>query len=219
MTWKIPLVVLALLLAGCGGGGVGAGDGDTTNGVTHKQLSAALLTAADVPPGYRLDKKVEPQSTAPPVAASADCPTRFAALGRVSGGGKVLTAQARFQGPQIGTVLQQTVARIATRADVAKRLSEVAAVLKQCPAFTLGTGVSKQSVTLRPLDVGTIGDQTLAYGVSITSGGVLYAADEVLCAVGRSIVLIAQGGLARPDLTLAKVSATTAVKKLSALPS
>jgi hypothetical protein len=211
MTWKTPLVVLVLLVSGCGGN-------DTTNGVTQKQLNAALLTAADVPPGYKIDKKVEPQSTAPPVALGADCPTRFAALGRVSGGGKVVTAQARFQGPQIGTVLQQTVARIGNKTDVATRLADVAAVIKQCPAFTIGTGVSKQAVVLRLLDVGRIGDQTLAYGVSITSGGVLYAADEVLCAAGRSIVLIAQGGLAKPDLTLAKASAVTAVKKLSALP-
>ena len=97
MSWKTSLVVLALLAAGCGGGG------DTTNGVTQQQLDRALLTTADVPPGYKLDKKTEPQSTAPPIAATADCATRFAALGRVSGGGTVLTAQARFQGPKIGT--------------------------------------------------------------------------------------------------------------------
>jgi hypothetical protein len=212
MTWKIPLVVLALLVAGCSGG-----DG-RTNGVTQKQLDAALLTPADVPPGYKIDKKVDPQSTAPPVAASADCPTRFAALGRVSGGGKVLTAQARFQGPQIGTVLQQTVARIADRADVAKRLAEVSAVIASCPSFTIGTGTGKQAVTLRALPAETLGDRSVVYAVSITSAGVLYAADEVLCAVGRSVVLVAQGGLAKPDLTLAKAAAATAVKRLSKLP-
>jgi hypothetical protein len=215
MTWKPSLVVLALLTAGCSGGDAAA---QKTNGVTQKQLDGTLLTAADVPPGYKLDQKTGPHSTAPPVAASADCPTRFADLGRVSGGGSVLTAQARFQGPQIGTVLQETVARISARSDVAKRIGEVSAVIKACPSFTIGTGTAAQAVTLRLLDAGTIGDQTLAYGVSITSGGVLYAADEVLCSVGRSIVLIAHGGLAKPDLTLAKASARTAVKRLSALP-
>jgi hypothetical protein len=213
MTWKLPLAVLALLAAGCGGGDA------TTNGVTQKQLTGALLRSADVPPTYKIDKKSEPQSTAPPVAAGADCPTRFAALGRVSGGGKVLTAQARFQGPQLGTILQETVARIDSKADVAKRLAEVVAVITQCPTFTIGSGTSKQAVSLMLLDVGRIGDQTVAYGVSIRSGGVLYAADEVLCAVGRSIVLIAQGGLATPDRTLARAAAATAVKRLSQLPS
>jgi hypothetical protein len=213
MTWRMPLVVLTLLASGCGGGDA------TTNGVTQKQLTGALLRSADVPPTYKIDKKTEPQSTASPVAADADCPTRFAALGRVSGGGKVLTAQARFQGPQLGTILQETVARIASKADVAKRLAEVVAVIMQCPTFTIGTGTTMQAVSLGLLDVGTVGDQTVAYGVSITSGGVLYAADEVLCGVGRSIVLIAQGGLGKPDLTLAKAAAVTAVKRLSQLPS
>jgi hypothetical protein len=131
----------------------------------------------------------------------------------------VLTAQARFQGPQLGTILQETVARIDSKADVAKRLAEVVAVITQCPTFTIGSGTSKQAVSLMLLDVGRIGDQTVAYGVSIKSGGVLYAADEVLCAVGRSIVLIAQGGLATPDRTLARAAAATAVKRLSQLPS
>ena len=213
MSAKTSLVVLALLAAGCGGGG------NTTNGVTQQQLDKALLTTADVPPGYKLDKKTDPQSTAPPVSASADCPTRFAALGRVSGGGAVLTAQARFQGPQIGTILQETVARIADKSDVAKRFGEVNDVITSCPSFTIGTGTSRQVVTLQLLDAGTIGDQALAYGVSVRSGGVVYAADEVLCSIGRSIVLVAHGGLARPDLTLAKASARTAVKRLSGLPS
>jgi hypothetical protein len=212
MIAKTSLVVLAVLATACGGGA------NRTNGVTQEQLNGALLTAADVPATYTVDPTGDPPSTASPAAPGADCPTRFAALGNVSGGRAVLTAQRRFQGPGAGTVLKQTVARIADQKDAAPRLQQVRAVIAGCPRFTLGSGATAQAVTLRTLDAGPIGDAAVAFGVTVSSRGVVYAADEVLAAVGRSLVLIAQGGRGTPDLALAKASAAAAVRRLSGLP-
>jgi hypothetical protein len=228
------LIPLFLVTAACGGGEEGGdrartidappsaapaepeGDGDKT--LSQAQLQAALLTVQDLPTGYTLDTAAsdededEDEDLNP---ASDDCAARFEALDE-SNVEPAAEAAVDFEGG-FGVVLQQELSSYEDEKDLSEAFEEFATLASDCPSFKdtdADTGETTE-FTLGSLSFPKLGDDTLAFAVSIKTPDFEGKLNLVIVQLGRNIMYIGQGGLSA-DAAVLEQAARTGLQKLAA---
>lgn len=172
-----------------------------------RDLSAALLTAADLPPGWR--------ESAPAPANDGGLPL----CGEDLGGGDGDTAPSvRFQRGAGGPVLTQTIPLLPPGAAVYvwERVQEI---LRPCEWEQVTAAGLRISGSLSPLDLPRIGDDSIALRLELRAAGGAIQGDIVALLRGDAIALIAQlGGVdAPPDTELTLLAARRAERRLASV--
>lgn len=179
-----------------------AGSGKT---LSESQLKGALLTVTDLPTGYKSVPVKPKSSSGPSKSDNADCAKRYKAIDKVTDKASA-KAEADFEGPGLGTVLQQNLASYADENQVKTGLATLTKLFSDCPTFSQTDADGKIDYTLSPLSFPKLGDETLAIGVTIKNSSITAAADIVISRLGRNLQLIVQGGLGTDAVALEKAA-------------
>lgn len=228
---KAPLVVVTLVVAlstgGCGNAGArdsgnegaqvaaasstpapqqpAGGTGDQKI-LAEAQLRSALLTVADLPSGYRVDPSpsTDDGSTA---GDSPECSKKFAVISSGTTSGSTADARVYFKGRQVATVLQEKLMSYKDAKSLSDQFNNIADLTSQCPRFSL---VDKQGVTsdytISALPFPKLGDETRALAISVETPQFRGAADVAVIRLGRTLMVLSQGGVTSDVRTLEQAS-------------
>lgn len=237
MNIRVPVVTIALAstigATACGSGGgddsdraqtisvpssaappAAKGGGDKT--LTEAQLKDALLTVTDLPTGYKVDPDPS-EDDDETTGENAECSKKFKSLDDDdTDGTKVAEMEANFEGPQLGSVLQQSLASYKNEDGLSEQFDKVASVLSECPRFsTVDKAGEKTDFTIGALSFPKLGDNTLALGINIKTPDISATANIVVVRVGRNLMMVTQGGLTA-DVALLEQASRKGLDKLAA---
>lgn len=223
-------LVGALVLTGCGGDGGGGNAASpsatsasetgspsaTPTPVAEAQLKTALLVASDLPAGWIADPDEagdEDEDDAPK-----ECPQLDDADDLL---GDAPEASASFAKGDSGPFFSEEVASAATEAEITAALQAFDKALASCPSFTTTEDGTTMTAKIAPLRLGEIGDESVAYRMTVTFDGGNYVVDTVasrvrtygVIVIGTSVKSSGGGG----TLTTAELEALArkAVEKVS----
>ncbi|MCW2666354.1 MAG: hypothetical protein JWN57_1316 [Frankiales bacterium] len=185
--------------------------------LTEAQLKAALLTVGDLPTGYKAtapdDDETDEDNTS---SGDAGCDKRFEELDEANEDADV-KAEANFEGPGLGSVLQQSLASFDDEARLKKALDKVADVFDDCPSFkTTDDDGSVTSFTIAALSFPKYGDETLAYAITGKTADFTVVLDMAVVRTGRTLAFLAAGGLGAADVETLEKAVVTTMKNLAA---
>jgi hypothetical protein len=233
----VTAVPLLLLTPACGGGDGGSEDRATTvtapstepadseqeqeeqeggdGSLTQADLEAALLSVPDLPTGYKQGTVTPDDDDSPTQSDSPECAERFEALGDADEEA-LAKAEAAFEGPQLGSVLEQTLAAFDDEDRLSDRLEEFTVLFSECPTFssTDADGVTS-TFTISPLSFPKLGDETVAIAFNVEQPDFTLVLNIVLVRVGPNLQSIAQGGLSA-DVAALEQAARVGTEKLEA---
>jgi hypothetical protein len=183
--------------------------------LSQEQLEQALLTVTDLPTGYTQGDPGRDDDT-PTQSDDPECAARFDAVD-ASGKQAVTTAEASFEGPGLGTLLEQSLASFDDEARLRERLTTVTELLSECPAFTMtDAGGVESTVSISPLSFPALGDETVALGLAIETPQLPLRLNLVVTRVGNHLQTVYQGGLAA-DAAALEQAARKGTEKLQAV--
>lgn len=223
---KRVLVTAALLgLAACGGGsdsdrattidppaasGASSPEEEVEGGdktLTAAQLKTALITVADLPTGYKVDPSPSDDDDDTTKSDNPACQKKFDDLDAEDEKDDSVEAEAKFEGPGLGTVLQESLESYEDEDQIKDRFEEVASVLSDCPHFTTTDAKGeKLDYTISALSFPKLGDETLALGVSVKTPDITAVANIVVVRLGRNVMFVTQGGLTADVAALEQAS-------------
>lgn len=190
------------------------GDGEKT--LTEAELQAALLTVQDLPTGYTVgasDEEEEDRSTA---GGSDECSAKFEALGEADEQDVSAEAEASFEGPSLGTILEQGLESYEDEDVPQQRFDDVLAVLSECPTFSdTDDAGSKTDYTVSSLSFPKMGDDTIALNIKVATSEFDGTVNFVVVRLGRNVMSVAQGGLTA-DVPTLELAVTKGLAKLAA---
>ncbi|CAM2972030.1 sensor domain-containing protein [Prescottella defluvii] len=180
-------------------------------------LQAALLTAADLPPGYApLPDPVDDLGLAPDTGDTTEhsrtdptaCANVLDTVARQVPGATA-SAEQNLAGPGFTSIDVDMAGYAGTGA--ADAFATVQSTLRGCTAYT-GTDFDGTPVQYRlePLQRSTVGDASTAFRLTTTSEGFTLVSDAIVAVVGSTVVQVAETGpdAADGDL-LTRIAATT----------
>lgn len=181
--------------------------------LTEAQIRKALLSVSDLPTGWTAtpaeDDDESEDTVSPPkcrdvLDALDDTSTDAAAEG-----------EANFsKGGPFGTILSQTISSYNEAVD-SSRVQEIADAFSECPNFSSTDSdgeVSKVSVS--PMSFGNVGDQTLAFAMTLESSMFTFSVNVAYVVVGHNVVAMINGGVAGADGAQLEKLAKQAITKL-----
>lgn len=202
MRWVAVGLVCAVVVGGCGvipadpvGVASTKAGAPTAAPVKAKALSAAqakraLLTLADMPPGWTREKPKPDDGDDDPVT-----PKRCAAVfDRIDQRKPLAEAKISFTAGDLGPSLEHTVT--GWPSSQVPVLKQIARALKQCPKFT-SRSKDGSSITIQAsaLSFPNLGDRTLAFRMKARSRGITIVLDAVYIAKGNNGIALVVVGL------------------------
>lgn len=211
----LALTSALVLTAACGGGEEGDGDdrartidapasaepaeleGDGGKTLSEAELQAALLTVQDVPTGYTLDTAAaeEDDDDSTTEGGSEECSARFEALGEADDKDVSAEAEVSFEGPSLGTVLEQGLESYEDEDVPKQRFEDVLEVLSDCPTFSSTENGETTDFTVSSLSFPKLGDDTIALNLKVKTSEFDAVANLVVVRLGRNVMSVTQGGL------------------------
>lgn len=190
------------------------GDGEKT--LTEAELKAALLTVQDLPTGYTVGTTDDEGEDTTTDGGSEECSEKFEALGEADKQDVSAEAEANFEGPSLGTILEQGLESYEDEDVPQQRFDDVLAVLSECPTFsdTDETG-AKTDFTVSSLSFPKMGDDTIALNIKVATADFNGSVNFVVVRLGRNVMSIAQGGLTA-DVPTLEQAVTKGLEKLAA---
>ena len=178
---------------------------------TSAELTAALLTAEELPQGYTQDK--ESATSASAVPTSATCPTLFSELALRGDLGAVADANAQFRGQGIPILVQERLVSYADQRSASRPLGDLNKLLTACPQLTItDEHAVKTDYTVRPLPIPSFGEGSRAVAIGLSTPGFAATANLAVAQIGRSVVIVSVGGL-HVDPTVLDAITTAAARK------
>jgi hypothetical protein len=181
-------------------------------------IRTALLTAAELPPGFSQLIDLPSEAPAGPSADSSDKsstdPARCAVvLSPVSQQqtGSTANASARFGGPGYNSIDVDA----ASYADVGAAFARVQELVGQCTHYT-GTDADGVAVDYRigGVELPTVGDASTAFRILTESMGITLTTDVVIAVVGSTVMQLTATGQAPIDAGVLTGLATNQVDRL-----
>lgn len=227
-------LALALLVTGCGGDdsddrattvtpqqsasapAAEQPDEDAPEGtLSRAQLQEALLTVPDLPTGYKQGTASRDDDT-PTQSDNPECAARFDELDSAEDEA-VATAEASFEGPGLGTLLEQSLASFTDQDRQSEQLATITELLSDCPSFTMTDADGAEStVNISPLSFPKLGDETLAVGFAIETPELTLTLNFVTIRVGSTLQTVYQGGLSA-DAAALEQAARKGTERLQAV--
>ena len=232
----VTMAVLSLAVAGCGGDrqeraitvnpqksstadstqeaeSPEAPEDSAGDQLSKAQIGKALLSVSDLPAGWTAtpaeDEEESEDTVSPPkckdvLDALDDTSTDAAAEG-----------EANFnKGGPFGTILSQTISSYDETVD-SSRVQEIADAFSDCPNFSSTDSDGEVSkVTVSPMSFGNLGDQTLAFAMTLESSMFTVSVNVAYVVVGHNVVSMVHGGLAGADGAQLEKLAKQAITKL-----
>ena len=197
---RIPVLVLAGLMAaavltGCGGSSAARGAPSTA-----RAPQGRLLSAADLPAGW---------SAAPPRPKSTQTDDPCLSGLTTSPTGYQYATSAFVEGtsiPYIGEVL-------AAGPQGQQRWQSLGRLLARCRTATISSGGQKATVTIQPLPFPRVGSTSSAYAWAFTIGGIRFGVDIVLFKAGTDTGYLTYVGLGSPAVATVQAFASAAADK------
>ena len=187
------------------------GDGDRT--LTEAELTAALLTVADLPTGYTAVPASEDDASE--TEAEGDCQRQFESLSAAEGD-EAASAKASFGGGGLGSVLEQGLESYEDEGTVEERFDNVVSVLSDCPTFsTIEEDGTTTDFTVTALSFPKLGDDTVALAITGTTPDFTIAINVAIVRLGRNVMSVIQGGLTA-DAAVLEQASRTGLDKLAA---
>lgn len=196
MVRRAVVLVTVLALAGCGGGGGGGraasptatttSPSPTPTPVAEAQLEAALLATADMPSGWAVTPDDDEEDDD---SGDDECPELAALEDRFE---EVPDAEVSFAKSELGPFFTQSVGAFASADVVTQALGQYDAALAKCKSFTITDDDSgeKMRATLAPLSFATLGEQTVAYRMTMAFSAGTYTLDSAIVRVRSYAVLV-----------------------------
>lgn len=223
-------LVLAAGLAGCGGdddddraGASSAPAARAGDPLSQQQAQDALLTVEDLPDGWSALPADEdgPDGGGDPGASDSEgtidpaaCDDVLDAL-EADVGDPDVEAEIGFTRTAEGTLLSQTVASYPDDVDPGF-LETIEDAFTECPSFTSTDAAGQVSrVTVSPLSLPDLGDQTLAVSTTYETPSVAVTYDLVFVVTGYNVLTLVSGGLDGADDDELRDTAEAAVAKLA----
>lgn len=187
------------------------GDGDRT--LTEAELTAALLTVADLPTGYTAAASSEDDESE--TEAEGECQEKFESLSAAEGD-EAASAEASFEGGGLGTVLEQGLESYEDEGTLEKRFDDVVSVLSDCPTFsTTEDDGTTTEFKVAALSFPKLGDDTVALAITGTTPDFSIAINVAIVRLGRNVMSVIQGGLTA-DAAVLEQASRTGLDKLAA---
>lgn len=183
--------------------------------LSQVQLEQALLTVPDLPTGYTQGTPSRDDDT-PTQSDNPECAARFDELDSAEDEA-VATAEASFEGPGPGVLLEQSLASFEDETRLSERLATVTELLSECPRFTTtDAGGVESTINVKPLSFPALGDETLAVGFVIETPELNLNLNLVVIRVGTILQTVYQGGLSADPAALEQ-AARKSTEKVQAL--
>lgn len=230
----LALTSTLVLTAACGGGEEGNSDdrartidapasaepaepeGDGEKTLNEAELQAALLTVQDVPTGYTLDTAAaEEDDDSTTDGGSEECSARFEALGEADDKDVSAEAEVSFEGPSLGTVLEQGLESYEDEDVPKQRFEDVLEVLSDCPTFSSTENGETTDFTVSSLSFPKLGDDTIALNLKVKTSEFDAVANLVVVRLGRNVMSVTQGGLTA-DVAVLEQATRKGLEKLAA---
>jgi hypothetical protein len=195
------------------GGSPSSGTADGTDAtLTQRQAEAALLTAADLPTGWSVERK-KPEEDQDKVRP-ARCDALFAQADE--GGTPAAEAEAEYSSGGFGPIVSHTVT--SEDKSMAEGLGLLLHALDSCPTFTSISAEdgSKTKFSVLPLSFPSFGERSVALRMTGTAQGFNVVVDVVFIAEGHAGITIVAGGLTPLPAKQFKAFAKKAVDSLHA---
>jgi hypothetical protein len=231
------MAVLSLAAAGCGGDRperaitvdpqrssatdnstqeaevVEAPEDPTGDQLSKAQIGKALLTVSDLPAGWTATPAEEEEESEDTVSPP-KCKDVLEALDETSTDAAA-EGEANFnKGGPFGTVLSQTISSYSEPVD-SSRIQEIADAFSDCPSFnSTDTDGEVSKVTVSPMSFGNLGDQTLAFAMTLESSAFTVSVNVAYVVIGHNVVAMVNGGLAGADGAQLEKLAKQAITKL-----
>ena len=228
-------VAVLILASGCGGpskpatGGGASGPTGTSQSsstgqpaapLTKAQLTAALLTAKDLPAGYKTGPSSNDDADA--LTGDANCQKMTAtdlALGKGTGTGQVAYAAVSFTTADNTGGGDESLSSFMTQTAAKNEFSAYAAAADSCRSLGLKVDPATNTtirLTPTPLSLPVVGDESHAYQYLGTLQGRTFWLDAMVFRAGSTLALLSAGGLgSAPDSGLLQQIANKAVGKLT----
>lgn len=226
------LFPVVLLAAACGGGSDDSGndrartiaepsataaaepEGNGDKTLSEAELNAALLTVSDLPTGYKQGETSEDDEDNTD-SGSEECDAKFERLGEAEDE-EAASAEASFEGPALGSILEQSLESYADEDLVKERFDDVVEVLSECKTFTsTDEAGTKTDLTVGALSFPKLGDDTVALAITGKTPDFEIALNVVIVRLGRNVMSVSQGGLSA-DVVALEQATRAGFAKLSA---
>lgn len=181
--------------------------------LSKAQIGKALLAVSDLPAGWTAtpaeDEEESEETVSPP-----KCKDVLDALDETSTDAAAEGEASFNKGGPFGTVLSQTISSYADPVD-ASRVQEIADAFSDCPSFnSTDSDGTVSKVTVSPMSFGNLGDQTLAFAMTLESSAFTVSVNVAYVVIGHNVMAMVNGGLAGADGAQLEKLAKQAIAKL-----
>jgi hypothetical protein len=139
--------------------------------LTEAQAKAALLTPRDLPKGWVINEpEAEEDDDTDDTVTPKRCDTILSALEESTGDAPVEAEVEFTKKGELFSSITETISSYDEEID-GDALGDLAAALTECPTFTTIDGEGTESkITIKPMSIANLGDQSLAFGMTVDLG-------------------------------------------------
>jgi len=211
------------LLAGCGGSSGSTAEAPSTSTSSTSGVAVpaaapaalglvdALITTADLPPGWKDARTPDPATLdADPTGGPCNGPNLSARL-QQSGSSTGRVNRAFTRDASVGPQLDIDVASFSTAAEASAFMDLTRATARACTTYSApvpGSGTTPVTITLSDLQLAPLGDDTISIGLAADTGTGAYRAEDVFIRRGSLVAsLHVDGSTSDPQLLAAIANA------------
>ena len=166
-----------------------AGSSPGTAAARPEALTAQLLTAGDLPAGWRVSDSSDPASLpAPPCVETAITALQTATKARV-----------QLVKNESLPLLEQQIGHYASSTDALTKFDTAVAAVDACRDFTFDYQGVKATGSIARLSFGSLGDRSTAWHITLNAMGLLATGNAVLIAKGSELELLIYLNLGNTD--------------------
>ncbi|SEC07495.1 hypothetical protein SAMN04489844_1627 [Nocardioides exalbidus] len=182
--------------------------------LSKAQIGKALLAVSDLPAGWTATPAEDEEEESEDTVSPPKCKDVLDALDETSTDAAA-EGEANFnKGGPFGTVLSQTISSYAEPVD-ASRVQEIADAFSDCPSFnSTDSDGTVSKVTVSPMSFGNLGDQTLAFAMTLESSAFTVSVNVAYVVIGHNVIAMVNGGLTGADGAQLEKLAKKAITKL-----
>lgn len=169
--------------------------------LTKAQANAALLTPEDLPAGWVISKPDTDDDSDDDKVTPERCDTILSALDESTDDAAVEAKVEFTQKDEVISSISETISSYDEAIDE-DALSDVAAALTECSRFTtVDDEGTRATVTLKPMSIANLGDQSLAFGMTVDLGeGWKIPMSALFINIGHNSIVVSNLGTSSKQL-------------------
>lgn len=191
-----------------------ASDGELGEPLTREQIDAALLRVQDLPSGWSKQKN-EPDDESEDTIEPRRCQEVIEALDEGFEAEPAHEGETTFnKGGPFGTTFVHSIATYEEQIDP-DAAQEIADAFGSCPEFTSTDAEgTKSDISVSPMSFDNLGDQTLAFAMTVNSEGFEVSLNIAMVFKGHNISTFFSGGITGADGAELEKLARSGMKRL-----